>query len=77
MPWILTWFVHSINEIAIITRIFDYLLSSPPHTILYLCAAFIRRSKNKLLMSHDVDDEGMLFAFFSKVLFEDGVINID
>jgi hypothetical protein len=39
IPWILTWFSHSIKKINIINRIFDYLLCSPPHTIIFTCAA--------------------------------------
>ena len=38
-PWILTWFSHNFSDFKKIQRIFDFLLSSRPITIIYLCSA--------------------------------------
>ena len=49
MPWIITWFAHSFDDIGVISRIWDYLLSSKPSAIVYVSAALILNSKRKLL----------------------------
>lgn len=41
MAWIITWFAHSFENIEIITRIWDYLISSPASAIVYISAALI------------------------------------
>jgi len=56
VSWILTWFSHSFKKIQVIQRIFDFLISSPPSSILYMCAALILISKEKLLESAGDDD---------------------
>lgn len=35
----MTWFSHSLTKEDKIKRIFDYLLSSSPETILFLCSS--------------------------------------
>lgn len=49
VSWILTWFSHSFKKVDVIQRIFDFLISSPPSSILYMCASIILISKEKLL----------------------------
>ncbi len=41
IPWILTWFAHSFNDLNNIYRIYDYLLSSEPEALFYLVASVI------------------------------------
>lgn len=41
IPWVLTWFAHSLNDLDMIARIYDYLLSAEPYSIIYVCAGFI------------------------------------
>jgi len=53
LPWMLTWFSHSLTEMDAILRIFDYLISSPPYSILYMCAAVLLTSRKDLLKSND------------------------
>lgn len=39
LPWILTWFSHSLGDLDVVARIFDVLLVSHPLMPLYLAAA--------------------------------------
>jgi len=49
MPWIITWFAHSFDDINVITRIWDYLISSQASAIVYASAALILESKQSLV----------------------------
>lgn len=52
MPWVLSWFSHSLENINDILRIWDYLLCSNQSAILYVCAAFI-------IIHHNGVEEGL------------------
>jgi hypothetical protein len=56
VPWILTWFAHSVDEFAIICRIFGYLMqrgkTHGPIISLYLCAGVILQQREKLVDWH-------------------------
>ena len=41
IPWILTWFSHVFDSMKTICRIWDYLLCSGPHGIIFLTTAII------------------------------------
>lgn len=58
IPWILTWFAHSISDITKIWRIYDYLLCSEPYSIIYVCAALIIATKEQLLDVVKEEPEG-------------------
>ncbi len=47
VPWVLTWFVHNVPDTLVLVRLYDYLLSSPPQTVMYLFTAFICHSKTE------------------------------
>ena len=49
MSWIITWFAHNFEDINVISRIWDYLISSEPSAIVYISSAFIVESKEKLI----------------------------
>lgn len=49
MPWIITWFAHTFEDINTITRIWDYLISSPASAIVYLSSALILETKQDLV----------------------------
>ena len=49
VPWILTWFSHVFSSARIICRIWDYLLCTGPHGIVYLTAGVILATKEDLL----------------------------
>ena len=53
LPWMLTWFSHSLGEMDAILRIFDYLISSPPYSILYMCAAVLLTTRHELFQKND------------------------
>jgi len=72
VSWILTWFSHSFKKMATIQRIFDFLISSPPSSILYMCAATILISKEKLYETVDDDlDIAVIHTYFQKLDIED------
>jgi hypothetical protein len=48
LPWMITWFSQTISNLKSISRIWDYILCTGPTGIIYLVAAFILCSKNKL-----------------------------
>lgn len=51
LPWILTWFSHNFSSVKTICRIWDYLLSTGPHGVLYLTCGIILSTKRELLES--------------------------
>ncbi|KAM3138736.1 hypothetical protein pb186bvf_009115 [Paramecium bursaria] len=53
IPWILTWYSHSLESIDDICRIWDYLLCSNQQQILYLTAAFIIELKHLVIEQED------------------------
>jgi len=58
LPWILTWFAHSLNDVDYISRIYDFLLSSEPYSIIYVCAGFIIGTRELLLETVKEHGEG-------------------
>jgi hypothetical protein len=72
VSWILTWFSHSFKKVDVIQRIFDFLISSPPSSILYMCAALILISKENLLATATDDlDIAVIHMFFQKLDLDD------
>lgn len=55
VPWILTWFAHSLRSFGDITTIYTFLLESSVHgdesTILYLCAAVAISEKSVIMQN--------------------------
>jgi len=49
VPWVLSWFAHSLPRIQQVTRLFDCLLSSHPSALLYFCAALLIHHRDILL----------------------------
>ena len=55
IPWILTWFSHSLDDINDICRVWDYLFCSKQNAILYVCAAFIAVHEGPLNVRNEDD----------------------
>jgi hypothetical protein len=54
LPWILTWFSHSIDDIAVISRLFDILLVTPcPLFPVYVAAFVILSQRDQVLAKSD------------------------
>jgi len=64
LPWMLTWFSHSLKDMSTILRIFDYLICSPPYSVIYMCAAVLLTAREKLLGSNEELDMTVLHSFF-------------
>ncbi|KAG8753086.1 hypothetical protein FRC14_006440 [Serendipita sp. 396] len=60
---LLTYFSHDVPTLPIIQHIFDYLLSRPPISIVYLTAALILVRKEEIQRLCDAGDEGMIHAY--------------
>ncbi len=54
----MTWFAHSITNLEKIARIYDYLFSAEPYSIVYVCAAFIIGTREQLLEAVKEEAEG-------------------
>jgi len=49
LSWVLTWFSHSIDDLSISARLFDFFLSSHPLAVVYMSVAVIVHRKEELL----------------------------
>ena len=49
IPWVLTWFSHVFSSVKTICRIWDYILCTGPHGIIYLTAGIILSTKDELV----------------------------
>lgn len=58
LPWLLTWFSHTLNDIEQVYRIFDFLLCQQPYFIIYLCASLLLNTKQWLLDHVKEEQEG-------------------
>eukprot|EP00825_Cyclidium_porcatum_P014520 TRINITY_DN17815_c0_g2_i1.p1 TRINITY_DN17815_c0_g2~~TRINITY_DN17815_c0_g2_i1.p1 ORF type:complete len:291 (-),score=37.75 TRINITY_DN17815_c0_g2_i1:192-1064(-) len=71
VSWLLTWFSHTIADLNIIFRIFDFLICCQPYFIIYLCASFILKTKDKLIEQIKEESEdgqlGVIFTFYQNI----------
>ncbi|VVC25829.1 Hypothetical protein CINCED_3A025621 [Cinara cedri] len=49
LPWLLSWFSHSLNQHIKVVRLFDYFLASPKDIILYVIAQLINARSDEVL----------------------------
>lgn len=49
LPWLLSWFSHSLNQHMKVVRLFDYFLASPKDIILYVIAQLINARSDEVL----------------------------
>lgn len=54
LPWLLSWFSHSLNQHIKVVRLFDYFLASPREIILYVIAQLIH-ARSKDILNVDCD----------------------
>ncbi|XP_050529315.1 TBC1 domain family member 20 [Daktulosphaira vitifoliae] len=54
LPWLLSWFSHSLSQHKKVVRLFDYFLASPKEIILYVIAQLINERSEDIL-SADCD----------------------
>jgi len=54
LPWLLSWFSHSLNQHIKVVRLFDYFLASPKDIILYVIAQLIH-SRSEEILKADCD----------------------
>ncbi|CAD8067475.1 unnamed protein product [Paramecium sonneborni] len=76
IPWILTWFSHSLENINDICRIWDFLLCSKQSTILYVCAAFIAIHHDNIDVRNEDDLIGEFQEFFQNLNNKDRIQNL-
>lgn len=51
LPWLITWFSHSINDLAQVERLFDFLMCCHPLMVLYVATAIIRHHRSAVLQT--------------------------
>lgn len=49
ISWVLTWYAHVFTSVKTICRIWDYILSTGPHGIIYMTTGVILVTKNALV----------------------------
>lgn len=49
LPWLLSWFSHSLNQHMKVVRLFDFFLASPKDIILYVIAELIIARTDEVL----------------------------
>ena len=49
LPWLITWFSHSLNELGVLLRFFDLFIVSHPFMPLYVTAAIVLERSNELV----------------------------
>lgn len=49
LPWLLSWFSHSLNQHIKVVRLFDYFLASPEDIILYVIAQLVIARSDEIL----------------------------
>ncbi|CAG7850005.1 SubName: Full=Uncharacterized protein {ECO:0000313/EMBL:CCA72583.1} [Serendipita indica DSM 11827] len=59
---ILTYFSHDVPTLEIVQHMFDYLLSRPPISIVYLATTLILARKEEVQHLYETGDEGMMHA---------------
>jgi hypothetical protein len=68
--WMTTLFSHDIHDMSIIASVFDIIISSPVHYILYYCAAYLMMIREDVLKvaqnCESIDDSGYLHSFLMK-----------
>lgn len=71
LPWLLTWFSHTLNDIEQVYRIFDFLLCQQPYFIIYLCASLLLNTKQWLLDHVKEEQEGgemgVIYTFYQNI----------
>ncbi|XP_008178229.1 TBC1 domain family member 20 isoform X1 [Acyrthosiphon pisum] len=49
LPWLISWFSHSLDQHSKVVRLFDYFLASPKEIILYVIAQLIYSRRHEVL----------------------------
>ncbi|KAJ2553631.1 GTPase-activating protein gyp8 [Coemansia sp. RSA 1933] len=49
ISWVLTWFAHDVDGLDTMSRIYDFLVVSPPLQVVYMAAALVKRSEGAIL----------------------------
>ncbi|KAA0185222.1 hypothetical protein HAZT_HAZT004967, partial [Hyalella azteca] len=49
LPWLITWYAHSLSEYRHVVRLYDFLLASPPLMPIYVAGAIILHREQQLL----------------------------
>ncbi|TMW64707.1 hypothetical protein Poli38472_011587 [Pythium oligandrum] len=65
LPWMITWFAHELKRFSDIARIYDVLVLSHPLFVLYLGAAVVLESRQRVLKTEC--DFGTLHGFLAKL----------
>ena len=59
VSWVITWYAHSIESVAVLTRLFDYFIADPTgNAVIYFTAAFVMSQRRTIFeWIHSAKDE--------------------
>eukprot|EP01105_Mastigella_eilhardi_P015347 TRINITY_DN3502_c0_g1_i2.p1 TRINITY_DN3502_c0_g1~~TRINITY_DN3502_c0_g1_i2.p1 ORF type:complete len:244 (-),score=69.74 TRINITY_DN3502_c0_g1_i2:154-885(-) len=63
LSWLLTWFAHTFEDLAVLSRFFDVFIASDPVMPLYMCASFVLHLRPALEKAEL--DQCTIHAFFT------------
>lgn len=66
LPWLISWFSHSLDQHSKVVRLFDFFLASPKEIILYVIAQLINARRDEVLSTEC--DMACVHMVLSKVL---------
>ena len=66
LPWLITWFAHTLSDYRHVVRLYDFFLASPDLMPMYIATAIVLQ-KEKELMADNEGEVSSVFAILSKV----------
>lgn len=65
LPWLITWFAHTLSDYRHVVRLYDFFLASPDLMPMYIATAIVLQ-KEKELMADNEGEVSSVFAILSK-----------
>lgn len=65
LPWLITWFAHTLSDYRHVVRLYDFFLASPDLMPMYIATAIVLQ-KEKELMADSEGEVSSVFAILSK-----------
>lgn len=66
LPWLITWFAHTLSDYRYVVRLYDFFLASPELMPMYIATAIVLQKEEELLAEKD-QEVCAIFSILSKV----------
>lgn len=66
LPWLITWFAHTLSDYRHVVRLYDFFLASPDLMPMYIATGIVLQ-KEKELLAEKEREVSSIFAILSKV----------